>query len=204
MAEEDPENGLKADLLEACRKLVIEEGYRNCSLRKVAAEAGVTATSIYLHFESKDDLIHSLMERSIEELNDRLEEVAGMPGDALGKLETLAREYVRFALANPRQYKVIYRVSSDEMTRYPKEKFRKARRGYQIVAGVIEEGVADGVLEEPRPMLAAYILWAQLHGVLSVLFSRRLDSRIDRQLFVDQSIDHILQAYRVRTAMEFD
>lgn len=193
---------MKANLLEACRELLIEEGYRNCSLRKIAAEAGVTATSIYLHFDNKDDLIHSLMERSIEELNDRLAEVAGRPGDALGKLETLAREYVRFALENPRQYQVIYRVSSDEMARYPKEKFRKARRGYQIVAGVIKEGVSAGVLQEPRPMLAAYILWAQLHGVLTVLFSRRLDSRIDRQLFVDQSIDHILQAYRVRTAME--
>lgn len=198
----DQENGLKSDLLDACRKLLLEKGYRGCSLRKIAAEAGVTATSIYLHFENKDDLIHSVMDQSIEELNDRLERVARGPGEAVQKLENLAREYVNFALEHPREYQVIYRVNSDEMARYPREKFRKARRGYRIVGEVIEQGVAEGSVEESRPVLAAYVLWAQLHGVLSVMFSRRLDSRIERELFIEEAVERILQGYRLRSAME--
>lgn len=200
--EKDQGKDLKSELLDACRKLLLKEGYRGCSLRKIAAEAGVTATSIYLHFENKDDLIHSVMEQSIEELNDRLERVARGPGEAVQKLENLAREYVDFALENPHEYQVIYRVNSDEMARYPREKFRKARRGYRIVGEVIEQGVAEGAVDESRPVLAAYVLWAQLHGVLSVLFSRRLDSRIDRELFIEEAVDRILQEYRLRTAME--
>ncbi|MDZ7771948.1 MAG: TetR/AcrR family transcriptional regulator [Balneolaceae bacterium] len=198
MSGQQEHNGLKGELIRACRKLLLEEGYRNCSLRKIAREAGVTATSVYLHFESKDELIHAVMERSIDELNRRLEEAASRSGPATDRLEELARAYVRYALENSREYQVIYLVSSDEMTRYPREKFRRARRGYEIVAEVIREGVATGGLEEPHPVLAAYTLWAQLHGVMAVVLSRRLDSRINQELFIEQALDHILQGYRVR------
>lgn len=198
MSGRDEQNGLKGELILACRQLLLEEGYRNCSLRKIAREAGVTATSVYLHFDSKDDLIHAVMERSIAELNRRLEEAASGTGGATDRLEGLARAYVRYALDHPREYQVIYLVSSDEMARYPREKFRRARQGYEIVADVIREGVAAGMLEEPRPMLAAYTLWAQLHGVMAVVLSRRLDSRINQDLFIEQALDHILQGYHVR------
>lgn len=198
MSRRDEHNGLKGELIRACRQLLLEEGYRNCSLRKIAREAGVTATSVYLHFESKDELIHAVMERSIAELNRRLEEAASGAGGATERLEGLARTYVRYALDHQREYQVIYLVSSDEMARYPREKFRRARQGYKIVADVIREGVAAGMLEEPRPMLAAYTLWAQLHGVMAVVLSRRLDSRINQDLFIEQALDHILQGYHVR------
>jgi len=200
MASEKKQD-LKEQLLESSRRILFEEGYRNFSLRKIAGEVGVTATSIYLHFENKDDLIHTLMEESIEKLNDKLKQTASVVSDPVERLEKLARTYVNFALENPREYQIIYMASPDEMSRYPKEKFRKARRGYDLVIKTIKEGIRKNMLEESHPRIAAYTLWAQLHGVMSVVLSRRLDNRIDRREFIDQAIEHIIQGFHVRIAM---
>lgn len=193
---------LRDRLLDSARKLLLDEGYRNFSLRKVARDTGVSATSIYLHFDSKDHLIHALMEESIDRLNSKLEESVKSGTDPLDKLNILARVYVTFALDNAREYQILYMISSDEMSRYPKEKFRKARRGYELVTEVIEDGVRKNLLDEDHPRVAAYTFWAQLHGVMSVVLSRRLDTRLDQQEFIEQAIEHIIYGFHVRTALE--
>ncbi len=193
---------LKNRIIEAARQVLLSEGYRNFSLRKIAREIDVSATSIYLHFENKDDLVHTLMEEAIERLNTRLQQVADEAEGPIAKLEALAYEYVQFALKYQREYQIIHLTSSDEMTRYPKEKFRKARKGYEIVSKVLQEGVNAGLIAEEKPRMAAYTFWAQLHGVMSVVLSKRLDTRIDQQEFIDEAIDHIIDGYKVRTALQ--
>lgn len=193
---------LRVRLLDSARKLLLEEGYRNFSLRKVARATGVSATSVYLHFDSKDHLIHALMEESIERLNNKLENAAKSGTDPIAKLNILARVYVQFALEHAREYQIIYMVSSEEMARYPKDKFRKARRGYELVTEVIKDGVEKKLLDEDQPRTAAYTFWAQLHGVMSVVLSKRLDNRLDQKEFIEQAIEHIVHGFHVRTALE--
>jgi AcrR family transcriptional regulator len=200
--EETRQLSLKHQIIEAARQVLLSEGYRNFSLRKVAREIDVSATSIYLHFENKDDLVHTLMEQAIERLNSRLQKVATEAGSPIAKLEALAYEYVEFALNNQREYQVIHLTSSDEMTRYPKEKFRKARKGYEMVSSVLQQGVDAGFIAEDKPRIAAYTFWAQLHGVMSVVLSKRLDTRIEQQEFIDEAIEHIIDGYQVRTALQ--
>ncbi len=200
--DETKQKSLKQRIVEGARQVLLSDGYRNFSLRKIAREIDVSATSIYLHFENKDELVHTLMEEAIERLNNQLEKSITTPDDPISKLETLAHEYITFALEHPREYQVIYLISSEEMTRYPKEKFRKARKGYEIVTDVLKEGVESGLIAEQKPRIAAYTFWAQLHGVMSVVLSKRLDTRIDQEEFIEESIDHIIKGYQVRTSLK--
>lgn len=193
---------LRENLLETARKLLVSKGYRGFSLREVARETGVSPTSVYLHFENKDHLTHTLMERSIEDLNTRLEEVYMNFNDPVDRLEKFAAAYAKYALEHPREYQIIYVVSSKEMSRYPKEKFRKARKGYELLTETIREAVEQDILAESDPRTAAYTFWAQLHGVMSVVLSKRLDTRINQQEFIKQAISHIIHGFHVRTALQ--
>ncbi|HET6527459.1 MAG TPA: TetR/AcrR family transcriptional regulator [Balneolaceae bacterium] len=196
------EKGLKRKIITTARQVLLSDGYHNFSLRKVARKSDVSATSIYLHFENKDDLVHTLMDETIRKLNNHLKNSIKQAIDPIEKLNILANRYVNFALENPREYQLIYVISSEEMSRYPKEKFRKARKGYEMVTSVLEDGVRAGLIDEKHPRLAAYIFWAQLHGVMSVVLSKRLDTRIDQKAFIKESIDHIINGYKIRTALK--
>jgi AcrR family transcriptional regulator len=168
-------------------------------MRAIAKEVGVTATSIYLHFENKDHLLHTLIEESVEALSTSIEERVNIHSDVITQFESIIRGYTEFALSNPEKYQIIYMVRSEAMSRYPKEKFRRARRCYELLVKVIEQGVQQELMEEDDPLTAAYSIWGQLHGVISVVLNKRLDSRIDKTNFIEKSIQHIIEGFLIRT-----
>ena len=196
MSEE--EKSLREKILDTSRHFLFTEGYASLSMRKIAKEVGASATSIYLYFENKDHLIHTLIEESVEELSAAIEQNAAKYGSTIDKFEAIIHAHVDFAFKYPEKYQIIYMVRSENMSRYPKEKFRKARRGYALLESVILKGIEEGLMELDEPRIAAYSIWAQLHGVISVVLNQRLDSRIDKEKFIEESIEHIVQGFLVR------
>ena len=189
---------LREKILESSRNVIFTEGYSSLSMRKIAKLIGVSATSIYLYFKNKDHLVHTIIEESIEELSLAIEDGVNQVQGTLNRFQAIINSYVKFALANPEKYQIIYMIKSDAMGRYPKEKFRKARRGYALLESVIQQGIDEGIMELDRPHIAAYSIWAQLHGIIDVVFNQRLDSRIDREQFINDSIEQISQGFLVR------
>lgn len=189
---------LRDKILEASRNVLFTKGYDALSMRKIASATDVSATSIYLYFKNKDHLVHTIIEESVEELSAAIESAASNVRGTINKFETIIRSYVDFAMKQPEKYQVIYMVKPDAMGRYPKEKFRKTRRGYALLEAVIQQGIEEGIMELERPMTAAYSIWAQLHGIIDVVFNQRLDSRIDKDQFIEDSIDQIIHGFLVR------
>ncbi len=189
---------LRDKILDASRNVLFSSGYEALSMRKIATITGVSATSIYLYFKNKDHLVHTIIEESVEELSVAIEKGAARVKGSINQFEAIIRSYVDFAIQQPEKYQVIYLVKSDAMARYPKEKFRKTRRGYALLESVIQQGVDDGIMELERPMIAAYSIWAQLHGIIDVVLNQRLDSRIDRESFIEDSIEQIIQGFLIR------
>lgn len=195
------DQSLRERILQTSRTLLYSQGHLALSMRSIAKEVGVSATSIYLYFDNKDHLLHTLIEESVEELSVFIEHKVSQATTVVDKFSENIRAYVEFALTNPEKYQIIYNVHPEAMSRYPKEKFRKARRCYELLVSFIEEGVAKGLMEVANPVIAAYSIWAQLHGVVSVVINQRLDNRIDRELFVQESLDHIVQGFLVRSTV---
>lgn len=189
---------LRSEILEVSRELLIEHGFGKLSMRNIAKRANITATSIYLHFDNKDDLLLALIEESIEHLKNELADQIGSSKDFIQQLEDLARCYIRFALERPKEYEIIYMVRPEEMPEYPKEKFQQIRSAYELSAEIIERGQTEGVIDVDDPLVSAYTLWAQLHGVVSVILSKRLDTRIPQDEFIDQAIENIIQGFIIQ------
>lgn len=74
---------LAADLLEAGKKVFLEMGFRDASLRKIAAALGVTTGAIYRYYTDKEALFDAIVSRPAEELVNRYrqsqQEYAGRP-----------------------------------------------------------------------------------------------------------------------------
>jgi AcrR family transcriptional regulator len=186
---------LREEILEVSKEILIEDGFSKMSMRKIAKRADITATSIYLHFKNKDDLLLALIEESIENLKKALMDVIDPSKDLIRQLEDLANIYVKYALEHPQEYQIIYMVRPEEMPKYPKEKFKNIRSTYELLADIISEGKNDGLIDVESSLISAYTLWAQLHGVVSVILSKRLDTRIPRDQFIEQAVENIIQGF---------
>lgn len=85
----------KESILESARKVLSEQGIAKLSLRKIAAETGCAAPSIYYYFRNKQEIVAGLWEAIAPDLLKQL--------DSAGDKDQAYRE---FWLARPDDFKL--------------------------------------------------------------------------------------------------
>ena len=172
-----PATPLRDAILQEARTLLESGGYAALSTRRIASAVGCTATSLYLHFKSKDSLIYALIDEGFEELNRRVLDVSRGEGDALHLLREVAGAYVAFGLERPEYYEIMFMLRAEQMERYPVDAYRRARRSLEVFAELTalpaEEAARRGA-----------IVWSTLHGLVSLLIAQRIDISLDKRLFL--------------------
>src|SRR3989442_15134945 len=101
-------------ILEAARRMFVQQGYEGTTMRAIAAKIGYTPTAIYHHFKDKDALVAELAGLDFRALAQALQQT-GSVADPLDRLEKIGAAYVEFGLTHPMQYQFLF------MTRRPKE-----------------------------------------------------------------------------------
>ncbi|HEX4818339.1 MAG TPA: helix-turn-helix domain-containing protein [Nonomuraea sp.] len=76
---------------EIALRLFTEQGYEATSLREIAEELGVTKAALYYHFKTKDDIVASLVDLRIAELEELLAWTRSRPKTAETRRELLER-----------------------------------------------------------------------------------------------------------------
>jgi len=193
-----PNNGdLRRHILDTARHLLVREGYQNLSMRKIADAIGYSATSIYLYFDSKDALLHTLIHEGMMKLHEELDETAqAHTDDPIGRLRALCRCFIDFGLDNPEYYEIMFQLRPERMERYPPEKYRKARGNLDFFGQALREGEDQGIFGIEDPKVTASTLWASLHGTVSLLLAERVDASIETETFIDTAIRQAIQGCR--------
>lgn len=185
-----PEIDIRRSILDETRTLLIRKGISNLSIRQIAREVGCSIGTIYFYFDNKDRLIHSLIEEGFEMLVDRLEAAIASGKDAAMRMKLLCRSYIDFAITNPEYYEVMFALKPERMARYPAEKYRKARRSVELIAEVV--GDISGPNTGTSAYASAHLVWAFLHGIITLIQAQRIDKRLEQEVLVQSAIDRAL------------
>lgn len=185
---------LRRQILDASRQILIKQGYAGLSLRRIAATIGCSATAIYLYFDNRDALVHSLIDEGFDMLYDRVDKAATMSlgDDAMERLRRIGWEYIAFGLDNPEYYEIMFLLNPNEMTRFPTEKYRRATRSMEPFVDALRAGIATGALRDVEPRRYANVVWASLHGGTAIVLAKRLDVRVDRERFLRDLLENAL------------
>ena len=166
---------LRADILDAASGMVARSGDASTlTLRAVAREVGVAATSIYLHFESVEALVEELKECRFGELTAHLQQAADAAGpDPLDRLLARARAYLRFGIERPGEYAVMFAAKFGPV---------EGRPSHAKYADAVFRDLAAELRAVPRagrpPMdadearMICYHVWTALHGMVSLRLLR--------------------------------
>ncbi len=166
---------LREEILDAAEKLLMDTGDAEAvSIRAISQMVMVSAPSIYRHFEDKDALVLAVCERAYNRFGDYLRAGAAEHHGPLGEIMGRALAYVRFALDNPGQYRVLFmtpgaHVHKDFAHDHPFDLGSSEMRGLVDLVGAVENAIAEGMV---RPLASALemsiLLWAQVHGIVSL------------------------------------
>jgi AcrR family transcriptional regulator len=142
------------------------------SIRAVAERVGKTPPSIYLHFADKDALMWSVCERSFVDLGRRFVEAQEGFDDPLERLQACAKEYVRFALEHPAQYRIAFMDGTTSPSSPSSAADLIGDVAFAPVFASLEAAIDQGYLAEVDPYMASLVLWAGVHGVASLIIAR--------------------------------
>ncbi|MFC5829575.1 TetR/AcrR family transcriptional regulator [Nonomuraea insulae] len=166
---------LRQDLIAAANRL-LEAGasHESLSLRAVAREVGIAATSVYLHFPDKVALLLAVYQEHFAVLARHLEEAVAGHDDPAEQLHAVARAYCRFAEEHADVYQVMFTLPGP-IGRVPREITSEERPGLPAILTfqrVISACADAGIAKITDPWPATLCLWGALHGILSLRAAR--------------------------------
>src|SRR4051794_21007190 len=163
-ARSDPDK--RERIHDAAVKIFAEKGFYNAKVSEIARVAGVADGTIYLYFKSKDDLLISIFEDRMEEVNANARAAIAGEGTALDKLGRLVRMHLQLVESEPLLAEVLT-VELRQSTKFLKE-YRQSKFGefLKLVAQPIEEGQRDGQI---RADLEAHLVARALFGAIDEL-----------------------------------
>ena len=165
-AREQGRDARRRALLDAAGRLLTDEGSDALTMRRIAAEVGCSTTVLYTMFENKHNLANALYLEGFERLRRTLEEVPHS-GGPLDYLRDLGRAYRTSALANPSYYGVMFGRPIPEFVPSPESRER-AGESLMILVRAVAACVETGTFRAEDPRAIAEVLWAAVHGAVSL------------------------------------
>ena len=164
---------LRERILVTARELILRIGFAELTIRKLAEAIGYAPGTIYLYFESRDEIVREICRRGFAEMFEHMKSVAGL-ADPGKRLAALLRAYADFALQNPETYRLLFM----EDPRFTGEMFRSAPLerhdgpGWQAFGAFVNAlrdlKRARKVARPEDENVLAEVLWTGVHGVVSL------------------------------------
>jgi AcrR family transcriptional regulator len=151
----------KQRILEVAQRLVARNGWRNTTLAQIAGEAGVTPAGLLHHFESKEQLLHAVLDA--RDLDDDIHADRG--GDLIGEIVQVADRFTR-APELIGTFTVLLAENILPDAPLHDRMLVRHRSATQIVADLIRRGQADGRFRtDIDPAVKAIEILAFVHGM---------------------------------------
>jgi len=192
----------RALLVTAARDLFLEAGEPGFSLREVARRVGVSPAAVYRHFEGKEALIFAACTQGFAVFSSYLLRALSA-ATPLDRALAACEQYRAFGLENPLDYRFIF-MSPAEQVHQPKEHTEPARgeavlpqhSTFQFLVDRVRECMDAGVITRGDPEKTSLLVWAHLHGLVSLRLAGLLAPVGDERAFADMYRHSVAQLFR--------
>jgi AcrR family transcriptional regulator len=163
---------LERALLRAALRTIQRRGLDGLTLRGVGRDVGVSQTALYRHFADKAALLGAVAREGFRLLREALLEARERAGRGRPGFEAMGEAYVRFAVANPSHYRVMFGAPLDEAA--DPDLAREGAAAFQVLVDALLEQQRDGLVRADDPLHLALFIWALVHGVAMLAIDGRL------------------------------
>ena len=188
----------RGEILDAAKQLFLHEGFEHATMRRIAAEVGVSPTALYLHFSDKEAILDAIAEDFFSELLVKIGAAQATAEPAMCRYRAGVRAYVEFGLERPDEYRLTFQRRAVAGPRAFVRDIPAGESSFAILKGAITELMESGVFRPMDPTLAAEIVWCALHGVTCALIDMPEQVCSDRDALIDGAIDVIAAGLSVR------
>lgn len=178
---------LRKELIEAGIKMVQQVGIEKLSLRKLAAQCGVSEAAPYSHFANKEELLKAMQEYVTELLMRCLKEAVehtDNPNSPTAILN-MGKAYVLFFMDNPEYYSFLFMQQCVKIDLSMNENFKNFPP-FQFYKDKVYEVYRKEGFSEERIKYGIIAMWAKVHGIAAITSMKYVTKDFEWEEVLDQ------------------
>ncbi len=153
----------KPEIYSTVTRLFARKGYERTSIRDITDELGMSKSSLYYYFRSKEELLFNILNDAMDEALGVIDGICESDAEPLSKIEQVSRFYATF-FAGDRERLTLLSTEMNSLDGAYRETLMQKERAYvQRLRGVLEELSAQGGLKEIDPTVAAFAFFGMVH-----------------------------------------
>lgn len=174
-------------VLDGALDIIATEGAEAVSMREVARRAGVSHQAPYHYFGDRAGIFAAISEEGFRAFTDAFREALDQPGDVAANC---LRAYVSFAIEHKGHYRVMFRsdicgIETHELT------MNAADEAFLTLLDLAE--AVDPQRDPSDAMALPVALWAQAHGLATLIIDSPLLAKLPPESNLDELINKISQ-----------
>lgn len=179
----------RGSILAAAERLFAEKGTEKTTMDDIAREAEYSKATLYVYFQSKEEIINAILLSGMILLQKKLGEAIDSTPDWYQAYNAICEAIIRFYGENPTAYDIAsgeLEVSSDpDEAKGAQEILRVGDETNSMLAAFLERGVKDGAIRIDLPIVeVVQLFWAALSGMVRT--AERKATYINRTIGLDR------------------
>lgn len=163
--KQDPEPR-RQEILSAAIRVFAKNGYHNTEVKRIAEVTGIAKGTVYLYFQTKQDLFMAVVTHAVESLAERIDAEVQGAAEPVEKIKAVVRAYFRFFDEEGALVEILTQERTGSFRRAEQAYCRMFAKNAWRLEKIIREGVAQGTFRPLKPRQSARILANLLTGTI--------------------------------------
>ena len=156
----------KQYILETARKVFVEKGYKNVTMKDSVEACDISRGGLYLYFGSTEELLLEVLQKDAEEIDDVFSEGITEEDSAADILTLFLKEQKKELLRKKNNLTMaVYEYAFENKEKKDQMMRRQFEAGVRVLEKLIESGIASGEFYCENPKGAANNIMYVLEGM---------------------------------------
>ncbi|MBD1362475.1 TetR/AcrR family transcriptional regulator [Mucilaginibacter sp. ZT4R22] len=165
-------------ILDGARKVFLEKGYEQASMRSIAQEIRYSPGSLYFYFKDKSEIFHELHKEGFRLLLNQLK-VLDNVGDPFERLKASGRVFIQFAQENKDYYNLMF-IVDEPVKDSLSEGFQIAEEAISYMQEMVKECQQKGKFRDMDTEYFTFLIISVVHGICALFCKHRNSSFIGK------------------------
>ena len=183
----------RGEILDAAKRLFLEEGFEHATMRRIAAVVGVSPTALYVYFPDKNAILQAIAEAMFSELlvvHAASQQLVGTP---LERFRAGLHAYIQLGLTRADEYRLTFSTGRGSLSAC--NDIAAADQSFEMLVQGVAELMDAGVFARADTTLVAEVLWASMHGLVILLLDHADLIVSDHRMLISTSVEASIRGF---------
>jgi len=185
---------LKALILGGAKKLFLEKGIEQTTVRSIAKSINYSVGTVYVYYKDKNTILNDLHKMGFVELGNQMSPLFHV-SNPIERLKALGRVYINFALENPDMYDLMFLMNApmdflddslkENYLREGKEanlvnqsnqkEWLEGKGTFSVLRQTVQDCIDVGHFKNHETEALSFMVWGLVHGICALQIRGRVN-----------------------------